>query len=603
MNLFPPKRLMFRFAITILICATIATANPHWIWLSDKGFEIGSAEEAIAIEKAENSLTERSIARRIKARGADKIVDYRDIPPSKFYIDQIQQAGAEIRTASRTLNAVSVNAAPDALEKIAQLSFVVKITPVAKRPYIPEPRGFASVAFDIDYGNSFSQNNLVNTPYAHRLGLHGDSVLISITDTGFKLDHEAMAGSDLIASYDFVDDDSIVTIEPGDPSATETHGTKVWSIIAGDSGGNLVGIAREASILLARTENYDDEYPGEEDHWIASAEWADSIGADIITLSLGYYEWYTSDSMTGDIAPISVAADRMAENGIVVTAAAGNNGAGITTISAPGDADSIITVGAVNPDGNVSGFSSRGPTADGRIKPEICTMGSGVWTATSSSTTSYGYSYGTSAATPIAAGLSAILLQARPYLLPMDVREALMMTANNRSTPDNNIGWGIPDVRAALSYPIAGRSELPVYCGWNLMSIPVEDALPADSAFPGRVGEVWSWNSDSADYVAASLIEGGEAYFVLYDRDTIISIGGEPLTEISKAVSPGWHTLGGIRPRTFLPSFASLSTAELDIILYHFDPIEQKYIQSKTLSPGQGAFILVLNSGDINLTE
>ncbi len=594
---------MYKLVLTILILAGVSFANPYWIWLSDKGFEKGSVEEAIALAKAENSLTERSIARRIKARGTDNIVDYRDIPPSMAYVGQIEQSGAQIRTTSRTLNAVSVNADPDVLEIIAELPYVEKITPVAKRPYVPEPSSFVSADSDIDYGNSFNQNNMVNTPYAHRLGLHGDGVLISVTDTGFKLDHEAMAGTDLIASYDFVDDDSVVTLEPGDPSASETHGTKAWSVIAGDSEGNLVGIARYASFLLARTENYDDEYPGEEDHWIASAEWADSIGADIITLSLGYYEWYSPDSMTGDIAPISIAADRMAEIGIVVTAAAGNNGAGVTTISAPGDADSIITVGAVNPDGNVSGFSSRGPTADGRIKPEICTMGSGVWTATSSSTTSYGYFYGTSAATPIAAGLSALMLEARPYLLPMDVREALMMTASNVSNPDNNIGWGIPDVRAALSYPVAGRAELPVYRGWNLMSIPVEGTLPADSAFPGRIGEVWSWNPDSADYVSASIVEGGEAYFVLFDHDTIISIGGEPLSEIFKAVSPGWHTLGGIRPRIFLPAIATASSADLDIIMYHYDPIEQKYIQSKTLSPGQGAFILVLDSGDINLTE
>ncbi|MGC9314666.1 MAG: S8 family serine peptidase, partial [bacterium] len=353
---------MHRLVLTILIFTGVSFANPYWIWLSDKGFECGSAEEAIALEKAENRLTERSIARRIKARGEDNIVDYRDIPPSMAYINQIEQAGAQIRTTSRTLNAVSVNAEPDVLDIIAQLPFVEKITFVAKRPYIPEPSGFVSADFDIDYGNSFNQNNMVNTPYAHRIGLHGDGVLISVTDTGFKLDHEAMAGTDLIAVYDFVDDDSIVTLEPGDPTASETHGTKAWSVIAGDSEGNLVGIARSASFLLARTEHYDDEYPGEEDHWIASAEWADSIGADIITLSLGYYEWYSPDSMTGDIAPISIAADRMAENGIIVTAAAGNNGAGVTTISAPGDADSIITVGAVNPDGNVSGFSSRGPT-------------------------------------------------------------------------------------------------------------------------------------------------------------------------------------------------------------------------------------------------
>ena len=594
------KRIVF---IVLILFTTACFAENYWVWFADKGFENGSTEEFIALREAEKSLSERAMTRRIKARGEGNIVDFRDIAPSEEYIAEVSRTGAEIRVASRVLNAVSITAQADALEKIAKLPFVERISPLAKRIYTPEPSGHYEMVEIADYGNSFAQNSTVNSPFAHRLGLHGEGVLICVTDTGFKLDHEAMADADILGYYDFVDDDSVVTIEPGDPLATETHGTKVWSIIAGNSPGNLIGIAHEASFLLARTEHYDLEYPGEEDHWIAAAEWADSLGADIITLSLGYYEWYSADSMTGDIAPISIAADRMAENGIVITAAAGNRGMGYNTLVAPGDADSIITVGAVNADGSIAGFSSRGPTADGRIKPEICAMGAGVWSATSSTTNSYGSSFGTSASTPIAAGLAAILLQARPYLLPMDVREALMMTASNRTSPNNNIGWGVPDIRAALSYPVGGGAEIPVFRGWNFISLPVVGTLSIDSAFPGRVGEVWRWNPSLSEYEAVSSIEGGEAYFVFYESARLLSISGAPLTSISKPAGTGWNTIGGIRPKCFLSAIETSSTADLDVVLYKWDSIEQNYIQSKTLSPGEGAFVLVFAGGNINITE
>ncbi len=589
--------------IFILFIISFSYAKPHWVWFADKGIEPGSIEESIALREAEKSLSDRCISRRIKARGIDNIVDYEDIPPPEEYITEILQTGAEIRMISKWLNAVSVSATADELDRIRSLPFVDKISPVASREFSPEPSGYRITTESDYYGNSLIQNEMVRANFAHRAGINGEGVLICVTDTGFKFDHEAMAGTDLITSYDFVDDDSVVSYEPGDPSASETHGTKVWSIIAGFDEGNLIGIATGASFILARTENYDEEYPGEEDHWIASAEWADSIGADIITLSLGYDDWYTPDSMNGDIAPISRAADRMAEIGMVVTAAAGNNGYGVTTITAPGDADSILTIGAVTSTGAVASFSSRGPTADGRTKPEICTLGMGTWCATSYGIDSYGTSYGTSAATPIAAGLAALMLQARPYLLPMEIREALMNTASNSASPNNDIGWGVPDIAAALSYPIAGQIELPLFRGWNFVSIPITSSLPADSAFPDRIGDVWKWNPDSLDYATATTIEPGESYFVFFGHDTIISISGAPLTSTSKTVEPGWNSIGGVRSNCYLPTMATASTAGLDIFLYNWNPIEQDYRQSKTLSPGSGAFLLVLEPGDINIIE
>ncbi len=586
----------------ILCLALSVHGEPSWIFFSDKGYERGSRAEFEAVESAGKSFSERCIERR-NLRGAG--FDFADIPVFHEYIEQISQTGAELRVVSRLLNAVSVEADASILTMIAQMPFVSRIRPVSsfrrERPFETyEP----SVPSYSNYGSSWTQNNMLGATKAHKIGLSGRGVLICITDTGFKLDHLAMAASEVVSAYDFIDNDSVVSFEPGDPDPSESHGTMTWSAIGGYYSGELVGTAYGASFLLARTENYSEEFPAEEDYWIAAAEWADSAGADIVSVSLGYSDWYSPDSMTGDIAPISIAADLLSQRGVCCVICSGNYGyEGPVSVTAPGDADSVITVGACDTYGNRLSFSGQGPTADGQIKPEVVALGTGVKSAGHSGVADFRSASGTSASTPLVAGLTALMLESRPELAPMDIRKALISTASQNELPDNQIGWGIPNVVSALSYPIAGRTAIPVFVGWNLVSLPLSSPVSADTAFPARIGEVWGWNPSAGEYFEADSIEPGYAYFVLYDIDTLLLVDGDPLYEVDLGLAPGWHAIGGVASTNSLASVIARSSARIHNGIFVFNKDINNYSLSNRLSPGQGGFILVTGAGSVRLAE
>ncbi len=590
--------------IALLVFAALSSfGKPYWVFFSDKGFSRGSSAEHRALRAAEERLSARCIERRQKAMRGGPVVTFEDIDLCPEYVDALAEM-TDIRERSRWLNAVSVDADEPTIRAVSELPFVRDVEPVAtfRRE---RPSSFSLPTPSIgDYGSSYSQNHMLGSPTAHRLGISGDGVLICITDTGFKLDHAALDSSEVVGKYDFICDDTIVSLEPGDPDMSESHGTMTWSVIGGYYPGELVGVGYGASFLLARTEHYTMEDPIEEDYWIAAAEWADSAGVDIVSTSLGYSDWYTPDSMTGDIARISIEADLLAARGICCVICAGNNGSGgATCITAPGDADSIITVGAVDFDGDRLHFSGQGPTADGRIKPEVCALGTGVKAASHYGTTDFRTSTGTSASTPLVAGLAALMLEARPSLLPMEIREAFMMTASNCKSPDNQIGWGIPNIMAAMSYPIGGQSAIALFRGWNLVSLPLADTIDIDVAFPGRIGDVWWWNPDSGAYVDVHEVEPGKGYFVLFSHDTLIVVDGEPLHSISIPAIPGWHAIGGVARTNSLAEMADSSSASLLDGLYLYDSDNSIYQPSNTIPPGRGAFILVSGAGDIRITE
>jgi subtilisin family serine protease len=210
----------------------------------------------------------------------------------------------------------------------------------------------------------------------------------------------------------------------------------------------LVGPAWGAEYLLAKTEIIDREIEIEEDNWVAGIEWADLNGADIVTSSLGYIAWYTPDSLDGKTALCTRAAEIAVSRGIVVTNAAGNNGP-YGTLIAPADGESVISVGAVDRYGELAYISSRGPTADGRIKPELVAMGVDVYTVMHPTTTDYWVYTGTSYATPLVAGVCAQLLELHPDWTPADVRSALLCTATRHNFPDNDFGYGLPQALLA----------------------------------------------------------------------------------------------------------------------------------------------------------
>lgn len=437
-----------------------------WVYFRDKGPGLLRKQADVAAQ-----LNERAYQRRLRERGVAHLVDEHDLPLRGEYVREVRVLAETLRVKSRWLNAVSLEASPAALAAIAEMPFVARVDLVRRgRAPLPEPAAPAllrggTAATTLDYGPSFDQNSQINTPPLHDLGYSGAGVLIASLDTGFpNLAHEALAHLDIVATWDFINGDSIVDNQSGQ-AGNDDHGTNTLGAMGGYMPGQLIGSAYGASFLLAKTEVVEFERHIEEDHWVAAAEWADSLGADIISSSLGYRFFdpgegdYSAGDLDGQTAVITVAAELASSRGIQVVVSAGNEGAGVTTIGAPADGPSVLAVGAVNSSGGVVSFSSRGPTADGRIKPDIAARGLGVRTV-SAVANNYASLSGTSFSCPLAAGVVALLREASPQSTNSELRAALKETAGNAQSPDNNLGWGIIDAARALEY-LENGGQLP----------------------------------------------------------------------------------------------------------------------------------------------
>ena len=305
-----------------------------------------------------------------------------------------------------------------------------------------------------DYGSSANQVEMHNGDFLHRIGLRGDGMLIGVLDAGFlnylfvnSLDSIRTEGR-IIETWDFVQRNSSVNED-------DSHGMQVLSVMAANLPGEFIGTSSKASYLLYRSEDAFSEYPIEEHNWVCAAERVDSIGGDVINSSLGYnlfddpvYNYSFSD-IDGNTAMSTIGADLAAAKGILVVNSAGNEGGNSWgRITAPADADSILTVGAVTANRNAAGFTGRGPTADGRIKPEVVSQGVGTTVQFPNNT--IGDNNGTSFAAPNMAGLAASLWQGFRELNNMKIIDALKRSSHRYNNPNDTIGYGIPDVKKAL---------------------------------------------------------------------------------------------------------------------------------------------------------
>lgn len=430
-----------------------------WVFFTDKrcADQVSFERKAAAVR-----LTERALKRRAKV-GRDHVVNA-DLPVPVEYVEAVTQLGAVHRRSSRWLNASSFAVPAQMLQRIAALPFVAEIRPVARfgpsiddvseaRPAPPDETALAPAA--LDYGSSYTQLQQLQVPAAHEQGYSGLGVTLTITDTGFRKSHQAFAqhfaDSRVLAEYDFVFNDTETANEPEDATSAWNHGTSVWSIAGGSDDGTMYGPAYRANFILCKTEDIRSETPVEEDNWVAALEFADSVGTDVITTSLGYSDWYTYSDFDGQTAVISIAAGTCDGLGIVMCNSMGNAGPALSTLTAPADAFDILSVGSVSSTGTIASSSSRGPTADGRIKPDLCAMGLNTYIALGTGDALYGTGSGTSFATPLIAGAACLLIEAHPDWRPSQVREALAATGNHASAPDNIYGWGIPNVDSALA--------------------------------------------------------------------------------------------------------------------------------------------------------
>ncbi len=430
-----------------------------WIFFKDKG------DNQQALFKPAELLSERAIYRRLLRRPGRLLLDESDLPLFEPYIEQLQPLVTRIRVKSRWLNAISAEVMPENLPEISKMDFVLKIQPVGvgKRidPPAEQPEEEVKIfkkTFEGDslpYGNSYDQLELIKVPYLHKLGLHGEDVVIAMIDDGFNLlnYHVAFDSLNVLDTFDFIHGDSDVT--DSEFKAYEGwHGTKTLSVIAGYMPDWLIGPAFKASFLLAKTEVDESETPIEEDYWVAGIEWAEAKGADIVSSSLGYIDWYTPQDMDGETAVTTIAADKAVEKGVLVFNSAGNEGdnPSTNTLIAPADGKKVLAIAATDKFGLRAWFSSVGPTADGRIKPDLAAMGLGVYTASSYDPNVFSYANGTSFSCPLAAGGAALLLQAFPETSPELMAEALRNTASQANFPDKFLGWGIINLEKAYAY-------------------------------------------------------------------------------------------------------------------------------------------------------
>ena len=380
-------------------------------------------------------------------------IDALDYPVSAEYVAQLRTLGAKIHHTSRWFNGATIETDDSTvIQAIRALPYVVSATMTRDKTKSSgiSPRKNAVPHAQTANGTYYEQQKIYNLHPLHQLGYEGQGIRIVVCDNGFtNANHIDWVDSEhFLGHYDLTDDSYDFF------GSTGKHGEHVLSFIAGNTE-TYRGAAVNAHYYLMKSEEVDTESPKELDNLVAALEKADSLGAHIFTASLGYHtfnnaSWnLTYAQLNGKSNRASLAATMAARKGLLVCIAMGNDGnKDWRYLNAPADADSILAVGAVTYNRVVADFSSLGPSADKRIKPDICALGESAWYIAEDGVTE-GYGSGTSYATPLLAGLAACLWSALPNLTNMELRDLIIRSADHYTTPDATFGYGIPDALKA----------------------------------------------------------------------------------------------------------------------------------------------------------
>ena len=418
------------------------------LYLRDKDLQ----HTPFSVNRPEQFLSARSIERR-KRQGLP--VDVTDLPIAPAYLDSVSRTGIEIVGQSKWNNTLLVKIHKEKeLNKLNSLSFITKklkvfsspdsITERKRSSFRKELNSWESVP--IHYGAAAEQLKSLGGQRIHERGFYGNGMMIAVFDGGFmNVDRiPALHGVKLAGLKDFVVPKSNNIFEEME------HGTMVLSTMAANAPNLYVGVAPEAQYVLVRCEDERTESLAEEDYWASAAEYADSLGVDVINSSLGYHDFddvktnHLYWEQDGETALISHTASMCADKGIICVNSAGNDGMGVwKKINFPADAKNILTVGSINEQGKNASFSAVGPTADGRIKPDVMAYGSPTSVITGRG--SIINDNGTSFSSPLIAGMTACLWQALPHKTAKQIIKLVKMAGNNQQHPDNIYGYGVPD--------------------------------------------------------------------------------------------------------------------------------------------------------------
>ncbi|MCX7879835.1 MAG: S8 family serine peptidase [Ignavibacteria bacterium] len=523
---------MFRILILVFLSSTIIFGGRYRIFFKDKGNEEFYPNSRLYID-ALNSISQRTKERRLKVLPQENYITYEDVPINSQYLEELSRRNLKILLKLKWLNYVVVEADESQINEIKNLPFIRLVQPIGNKVpkeftnklAVKDVKNFIANAFfvpnfnDSYYGESLNQLKMLGIDKLNSLGLFGDSVIIGIMDTGFRVkSHSGFDYADILSEYDFLYQDFTTANEAQDSANQDLHGTMVFSILGGLMPGKLVGSAPFASFILAKTETINEETHFEEDCYASAVEWMDSLGVDIITSSLGYMKFdsseqsYSFSDFDGKTTLVSAYANRANKLGIVMVSSAGNKGPSDSTIQAPAEALGVMAIGGVNRTGDtVLKFSSRGPTADGRIKPDFVAQATSVVSFAPGKPDTLIYGSGTSVASPLFAGGTALLLSAFEELTPNEILSNLKKFSSNKENPNYSFGFGIPDFyQTAISHDILISHPITFpFDNKQRVAFKIKFGHPIDSVF------LYTKNSKEIAFVRRLMnySEAGDYYF------------------------------------------------------------------------------------------
>ena len=455
--------------IVLLFNISFLCSDTYRIYFIDKGPEEFTEGNEI-FEKTFQLYTDRAIQRREKV---NKPITIQDAVLYEPYINQLTNIGGEFKAQLRYNNYVVFELDSIEVLELDNLQFVKRYTKTDSK-LIPLSNDNSENIIDytaylmeniFEYGQSATPIKMLNIDKLHQYGLNGDSILIGIVDTGFRWkNNKLLSDINVIDEFDFIFQDSTTSNEEEDVGSQDRHGTEVLSLISAKNYDDFIGVSSNSEFLLAKTEDMRSETRIEEDYYAMALEWMESKGVDVINSSLGYKNFdndiiYSFEELDGKTSISADIINKCVDKGVNVVVSAGNSGNKEKSIVSPADADSVISVGALKPDGEtIAGFSSFGPRADGLIKPDLSAMGSSIAVINNSGT--FIRSAGTSFASPVIAGASSLLLSLYPELKPYELRNILKESADHYSEPSNTFGYGKPDMIKAITQNRLGISPI-----------------------------------------------------------------------------------------------------------------------------------------------
>ncbi|MUU78363.1 S8 family serine peptidase [Winogradskyella endarachnes] len=499
---------------TLLFLVFISTSfaqEDAWIYLTDKPNVAASIANPISI------LTQKAIDRK---QNHNVAIDERDVPVNEAYISDLKlQTGITVMAKSKWFNAVHVRGTQVDIDALSSLTYVDSIDfannnldAASRGTAVTDKHEIENESIIFTYGDTQNQVEMINADNLHIDDFTGEGITIAVMDAGFP-NVNTMSGfqrlrdnGDLLNGYDFVDRVSDVYAYTGN-----NHGTKVLSTMAGFVQDQYVGTAPDASYYLFRTEDSASENPVEESYWVEAAERADSLGVDMINTSLGYTDYdnsnynYTPADMNGQVTFIARGASIAAEKGILVVVSAGNSGATAwQTVGSPADSPDVLSIGAVDAAGNYVAFSSQGGAAQvGYQKPDVVARGGAAYVI--SEYDNIVQNNGTSFSGPIMCGGIASLWQAIPDASPSEIMDFVRESASQYTTPDDFLGYGIPDLDLARTNALSIDSLAKET--FNFYPNPVRTTLNID--IPSNVDkvEVFVYNQLGQEILSQSVTE------------------------------------------------------------------------------------------------